>query len=87
MKEIGVHVNKILANDWDPEAAKLIEKNFEFNDIDLDNTEITSMDALDLMYERRKDKDFYDVIDLDPYGTAVPFLDSSIQACEDGGLL
>lgn len=87
MKEIGVHVKKILSNDWDPEAAKLIEKNFEYNGIPLDRTQVTAMDALDLMYERRKLKDFYDVIDLDPYGTAVPFLDSSIQAIEDGGML
>ena len=37
-KEIGVQANhpeitvgKILANDWDPEAAKLIDKNLSFN--------------------------------------------------------
>ena len=87
MKEIDVHINKISSNDWDPEAAKLIEKNFEFNDIPLDRTETTAMDAIDLMYEKRIKKDLYDVIDLDPYGTAVPFLDSSIQALEDGGLM
>jgi tRNA (guanine26-N2/guanine27-N2)-dimethyltransferase len=87
MKEIGVHVKKITANDWDPEAAALITKNFEFNNIDLSLAEIKAMDGVDLMYEKRKDKDFYDVVDLDPYGTAVPFLDASIQAIEDGGLL
>lgn len=87
MKEIDVYVKKILANDWDPEAAKLIEKNFEFNDIPIENTEVKAMDAIDLMYEKRRDKDLYDVVDLDPYGTAVPFLDSAVQAIEDGGLL
>ncbi|CCU81474.1 N2,N2-dimethylguanosine tRNA methyltransferase [Blumeria hordei DH14] len=29
----------------------------------------------------------YSVIDLDPYGTAAPFLDAAIQAVQDGGLL
>lgn len=87
MKEIGVHVKKITANDWDPDASKLIEKNFEFNGIDADLTEVKAMDGVDLMYEKRKDKDFYDIVDLDPYGTAVPFLDASIHAIEDGGLL
>ena len=87
MKEIDIYVKKILANDWDPEAAKLIEKNFEFNDIPVENTEVKAMDAIDLMYEKRRDKDLYDVVDLDPYGTAVPFLDSAVQAIEDGGLL
>lgn len=27
----------------------------------------------------------YDVIDLDPYGSAVPFLDTAVQAIVDGG--
>ena len=27
------------------------------------------------------------MIDLDPYGSAVPFLDAAVQAVEDGGLL
>ncbi len=44
-------------------------------------------DAIDLMNMMRKDKKFYDVVDLDPYGTAVPFLESAIQAISDGGLL
>lgn len=29
----------------------------------------------------------YDVVDLDPYGTAAPFLDAAIQAINDNGLL
>jgi len=35
-------------------------------------------DAIDLMNMMRKEKKFYDVVDLDPYGTAVPFLESAI---------
>lgn len=44
-------------------------------------------DAIDLMNSMRKEKKFFDVIDLDPYGTAVPFLESAINALADGGLL
>jgi tRNA (guanine26-N2/guanine27-N2)-dimethyltransferase len=87
MKEVDVKIKKILSNDWDPEAAELIKSNFEFNDIEAERTEVTAMDALDLMYERRKNRDLYDVIDLDPYGTAAPFLDSALQSIENGGLL
>lgn len=29
----------------------------------------------------------YDVIDLDPFGTAVPFLDAAVQAVQDSGML
>ena len=44
-KEIDCHIDKITANDWDEEAADLIKKNFEYNDIDLNQTEVTAMDA------------------------------------------
>jgi tRNA (guanine26-N2/guanine27-N2)-dimethyltransferase len=37
--------------------------------------------------QRRHQKPQYDVIDLDPYGSASPFLDSAIQAVVNGGLL
>ena len=40
-----------------------------------------------LMYEHREPAKRFDVIDLDPYGTACPFLDSAVQAVADGGLL
>jgi tRNA (guanine26-N2/guanine27-N2)-dimethyltransferase len=35
----------------------------------------------------RREKRFFDVIDLDPYGTAVPFLESALSSIADGGLL
>jgi len=37
------------------------------------------------MVVQRKKK--YDVIDLDPYGSAAPFLDAAMQAIADGGML
>lgn len=43
-------------------------------------------DAIDLMMQSRHTKPF-DVIDLDPYGTAAIFLDSATQAVAEGGLL
>lgn len=38
-----------------------------------------------LMYQHRKNR--FDIIDLDPYGCPSIFLDSAVQAIEDGGLL
>lgn len=35
----------------------------------------------------RKDKRFFDVIDLDPYGTAVPFLESALSCIGKDGML
>lgn len=36
------------------------------------------------MYNHRANR--VDCVDLDPYGTAAPFLDGAIQATSDGGL-
>jgi len=35
----------------------------------------------------KKQQPMWDVIDLDPYGSAAPFLDGAVQAVENGGLL
>jgi tRNA (guanine26-N2/guanine27-N2)-dimethyltransferase len=61
---------------------------------------IQNYDATHLMYLSRRSpnlqsytpsqsiqKDQYDVIDLDPYGSAAPFLDSALQAITNGGLI
>jgi tRNA (guanine26-N2/guanine27-N2)-dimethyltransferase len=54
-------------------------------------------DALDELYQSRRcvhtsstsppTMGFYDVIDLDPYGSAAPFLDGAVQAIRHGGML
>lgn len=38
-------------------------------------------------YMHRKEKDQFDVIDLDPYGSASIFLDGAVQSVANGGLL
>ena len=38
-----------------------------------------------LMYNHRADKNRVDVVDLDPYGTAAPFIDPAVQCINDGG--
>lgn len=37
------------------------------------------------MYNHRTEATRFDCIDLDPYGSAVPFLDAAIGAVADGG--
>lgn len=39
------------------------------------------------MYSHRKEKSRVDVVDLDPYGTAAPFIDAAVQAVKDDGKL
>lgn len=38
-----------------------------------------------LMYSHREEKRRVDVVDLDPYGTAAPFIDAAVQCINDGG--
>ncbi|KPV73149.1 uncharacterized protein RHOBADRAFT_38776 [Rhodotorula graminis WP1] len=44
-------------------------------------------DACVYMYQHRNEDKRFDCIDLDPYGSAVPFLDSAMNAIADGGLM
>ncbi|ORY32579.1 N2,N2-dimethylguanosine tRNA methyltransferase-domain-containing protein [Naematelia encephala] len=44
-------------------------------------------DACVLMFQHRDPRHRVHVVDLDPYGTAAPFIDSAIGAVTDGGLL
>lgn len=70
-------------------AIDLAKQNIEFNKVPDDGSISTVLgDATALMYNSRTDpKTQFDVIDLDPYGSAAPFLDGAIQSVKDGGML
>ncbi|BGP27923.1 tRNA (guanine-N2-)-methyltransferase [Rhodotorula toruloides] len=44
-------------------------------------------DACVFMYLHRDEEKRFDCVDLDPYGSAVPFLDAAVNATADGGLM
>lgn len=69
-KDLKVHV---LLNDVNPEAVKLIKKNIELNKIK--NAKVVNKSANVLLREIKK----FDYIDIDPFGTPVPFLDLAVQ--------
>jgi tRNA (guanine26-N2/guanine27-N2)-dimethyltransferase len=88
-------VTRIVANDLSRDAVKSIEMNIDHNDL---KGKICSNvgDARAYMYSKVGIEQSssssstihrFDVIDLDPYGTAAPFFDSALQAIQDGGLL
>ncbi|KAL8851301.1 MAG: hypothetical protein Q9221_003746 [Calogaya cf. arnoldii] len=86
VKEIP-HVISVTANDLSSSATASIKLNAEYNGI-TDKIQSTTGDAKSLMYHTAAhSKDLFSVIDLDPYGTAVPFLDAAVQGVHDGGLL
>ena len=82
-KEVSPPIGQILANDISVEAVQLMRENFEVNGVE--NCLIENRDARELLYS--KIKDAWDVIDIDPYGSAAEFLDSAVQATKSYGLL
>ncbi|KAF4959653.1 hypothetical protein FGADI_1576 [Fusarium gaditjirri] len=93
-------VTSVKANDLSDTAAESIRMNARHNGLE-DKITVTQGDALALMYRgiaddlSNRDKggnpgkaNKFDVIDLDPYGTAAPFFDAAVQSIrDDGGLL
>lgn len=93
-------VTSINANDLSKSAAESIKLNVNHNGLD-DIISVTNEDALAHMYRAIADdlskrdrhgnptkSHKFDVIDLDPYGTAAPFFDAALQSVrDDGGLL
>jgi tRNA (guanine26-N2/guanine27-N2)-dimethyltransferase len=75
----------ITSNDMSKTAVESIKLNVKHNKLEDTITPKTG-NAIAYMYSYC-DKKGYDVIDLDPYGTAAPFLDSAIQAINSDGLL
>ncbi|KAH7339192.1 S-adenosyl-L-methionine-dependent methyltransferase [Pyrenochaeta sp. MPI-SDFR-AT-0127] len=75
----------ITANDMSQQAVKSIGLNVKHNKLE-DRITANTGNAIAYMYSFC-DKKGFDVIDLDPYGTAAPFIDSAIQAINDDGLL
>lgn len=80
------HVKEVLANDLLPEAVESIRRNAEFNHVE-NLVKPNTDDANVLMYRNKAHNNRYHVVDLDPYGTVTPFVDSALQTVEDGGLM
>ncbi|MCJ1329208.1 RNA methyltransferase tRNA(m5U54)methyltransferase [Thelotrema lepadinum] len=81
-KEIP-EVTSVTANDISPKATSAITVNVRYNDL-RSKINIITGNAIDQLHRNRGK---YEVVDLDPYGTAAPFLDAAVQSLSDGGLL
>ncbi|KAI4158538.1 MAG: hypothetical protein L6R39_000516 [Caloplaca ligustica] len=80
-------VTHVTANDLSSSAIATIKLNVAYNELG-DKIAATTGDAKVVMRNAAGHvKDSYHVVDLDPYGTAAPFLDAAVQAVTDGGLL
>jgi len=76
-------IGAVVACDLDSHAVECIKKHADQNGV-ADKVYPLHADARIHMYQHPA---FYDVVDLDPYGTPVQLLDSAVQAVSEGGLL
>jgi tRNA (guanine26-N2/guanine27-N2)-dimethyltransferase len=86
LKEIPL-VRHVTVNDFLQAATDKAMENVVRNQVDVSRVSVSNGDAIMLMYQHRDPLEQFDVIDLDPYGSASPFLDAAVQAVSDGGLL
>jgi tRNA (guanine26-N2/guanine27-N2)-dimethyltransferase len=75
------NVDKIISNDFSEAAVELIRRNVVHNGINPETEVVPSQgDATLVMHQHRaSDERLFDVIDLDPYGGANPFLDAAVH--------
>lgn len=93
-KEVPFATN-IVANDLSPDSVESIKLNIKYNQVEA-KVRSNLGDARAYMYSKVGNEHSgssegyvhrFDVIDIDPYGTAAPFFDCSLQALQDGGML
>ena len=88
-KEIPL-VSSVNANDVSSSATDSIKLNMAHNKLN-EKISTSTAGAIEHMQEAASPLHgpprYYNVIDLDPYGTAAPFFDAAVRALADGGLL
>lgn len=81
------NVGTIVVNDLEEAAVESIRRNQELNGITSPGFVPNRGDASMVMYQHREAGENFHVVDLDPYGSAIPFMDAGVQAVSNGGLL
>ncbi|KAI1945745.1 RNA methyltransferase tRNA(m5U54)methyltransferase [Ophidiomyces ophidiicola] len=88
-------VTQVIANDLSAAAINSMKANIQHNSVEK-IVQPNKGDACAYMYSvlgpQKMDENGsffgkFDVVDLDPYGTAAPFMDAAVQAVADGGML
>ena len=82
------NVARIIANDMDPTAVSVIRRSVILNGLNPETQVIPNQgDAALVMSMSLSQGQAFDVVDLDPYGSAAQFIEPSIRCLSDGGLL
>jgi tRNA (guanine26-N2/guanine27-N2)-dimethyltransferase len=79
-------VKKVLINDINERAYKLAKHNVHFNGLEK-YVAVKHKDANCFLSCNASPKKRFDIVDVDPFGTPVPYLDSAFRAIRNNGLL
>ncbi len=79
-------IKKVLVNDISKRAVKLARHNVKTNNVE-DIVHIENQDANCLLSCHGGPKKRFDVVDLDPFGSPAPYIDSALRAIRNNGLL
>jgi tRNA (guanine26-N2/guanine27-N2)-dimethyltransferase len=79
-------VDRVLLSDINNSAYELAKYNIELNHVQ-NKIKIENKDANCILSCNASPKKRFDIVDIDPFGTPVPYLDSAIMALRNKGLL
>lgn len=82
MKTIPEKFSKLVIGDISKTAIKNIKKNFKYNKVSLKKVELKHQNALSTILD-----EYYHFIEIDPFGSPVPFLDLACQKTKHNGIL
>jgi len=78
------NVARVVAADKNPEAVKAAKRTIRLNGLEK-AVAVVESDANLLLLEHMQDR--FDLVDLDPFGSPAPYLESALRAIADGGIL
>lgn len=77
---------RVVVNDISHKAAKLADFNVKLNNLE-DRVSVGNEDANLLLSRYAAPRKRFDYLDIDPFGSPVPYLDSAVRAVKNGGLI
>ncbi|MBM3292236.1 tRNA (guanine(10)-N(2))-dimethyltransferase [Candidatus Bathyarchaeota archaeon] len=83
---LEARVDQMVLGDLNPSAISLSEENVRRNNLN-QHIRIRLMDANILMNIHSNPMNRFDYVDIDPYGSPSPFLDSTIRSVKDEGII
>jgi tRNA (guanine26-N2/guanine27-N2)-dimethyltransferase len=79
-------IKKVVLNDIKPEAARVATLNAELNNAN-SIIEVANEDANLFLSRYAAPRKRFDYVDVDPFGSPVPYMDSAIRSLRNGGML